>query len=201
MISFSQENLLEEGESILFPVRKHWIVYASDFILHTTGCLFFLLCVYILEIKSSLLGIFSTGGVYLSMVFLMFVLIFWTSFFCAWTLNYFDVWYLTKKHIIAIDQKQLFIRDEAFMEFVRIQDVLFEKNGVLAHLLGFGTLRVQSAGTEQEFTMSNVADIEAVAHRIMALRDEAQGKQTISPLGEMQSSTPIPEQETSQPTI
>ena len=83
------------------------------------------------------------------------------------------MWYVTDRHIIAVNQKQIFEREESFMELNRIQDVFFEKNGLLSTLLNYGKLKVQSAGTEQEFVISDVRDVERVAHRIMELRDTA----------------------------
>jgi len=170
-----QEHLLEEGEEMIEKVRKHWIVYVNDFLLHAFGCFFFITIASFLASRgnSAVNGLFY--GDYGAMILVSFVLLFWTSFFYAWTKNYFDVWYVTNEHIIAINQKDIFERDEAFMELVRIQDVFFEHNGFLATLLGYGQLKVQSAGTEQEFTIENVRDVEGCAHRIMELRDKAQG--------------------------
>jgi uncharacterized membrane protein YdbT with pleckstrin-like domain len=99
------------------------------------------------------------------------VLLSWVSFFASWTTNYFDVWYVTNRHIIAISQKELLNREEAFVEFRRIQDVSFEKEGILQTWLGYGKLKIQSAGTEQEFFLDCVCDVEANAHSIMELRD------------------------------
>ena len=169
-----QENLLEEGEEMIEKVRKHWIVYVYDFLLHLFGCLFFIIIAIFLASKGNFNGLFY--GDYGAMILVSFVLLFWASFFYAWTKSYFDVWYVTDQHIIAINQKDIFARDEAFMELVRIQDVFFEKNGFLQTLLGYGQLKVQSAGTDQEFVIENVRDVEGCAHRIMELRDEVQGK-------------------------
>ncbi|MEI6810785.1 MAG: PH domain-containing protein [Candidatus Nomurabacteria bacterium] len=169
-----QENLLDEGEEIIEKIRKHWVVYVSDFFLHTFGCLFFITIANFLASKGNVNGLFY--GDYGAMILVSFVLLFWTSFFFAWTKNYFDVWYVTDQHVIAVNQKDIFDRDEAFMELVRIQDVFFEQNTFLATFLGYGKLRVQSAGTEQEFIIEDVCDVEGCAHRIMELRDKAQGK-------------------------
>lgn len=177
MIDFTQEHLLEEGEFMREEVRKHWVVYLSDFFLHAFGCLIFTISAYILASRGSFGGMFSYETKYGAMILIVFVLIFWTSFFYAWTKDYFDVWYVTNKHIIAINQKDIFNREEVFMELSRIQDVFFEKDGAVATLLGYGKLKVQSAGTEQDFVMDDVMDVEAVAHRIMALRDKVQHKE------------------------
>jgi uncharacterized membrane protein YdbT with pleckstrin-like domain len=131
---------------------------------------------HFLASRSAVLGTVWAG--YAGMILVMFVIVFWVSFFYAWTKDYFDVWYVTDRHIIAIDQKQIFDRDEAFMELSRIQDVSFEKSSFLATFLDYGNLKVQSAGVEQEFIMKDVHDVEAVAHRIMELRDKAKGIST-----------------------
>lgn len=175
-MTFEKEHLLEEGEIMVDAIRKHWIVYARDFLLHAFGCLIFIISAYYLASRGSFGGIYVTETSYGAMILVMFVLIFWTSFFYAWTKDYFDVWYVTNEHIIAVNQKEIFTRDEAFMELERIQDVFFEKDGLLSTVLDYGRLKVQSAGTDQEFIMEDVRDVESVAHRIMDMRDEAQGK-------------------------
>jgi uncharacterized membrane protein YdbT with pleckstrin-like domain len=171
-----QDQLLENGEVMLEKVRKHWIVYAEDAFYHTFGCLLFMVAASYLTSKGVLSFIDADSSAYLGMVLVMFVIIFWCSFFYAWTKNYFDVWYVTDRHIIAVNQKEMFEREEAFMELTRIQDVVFDKNGILATWLGYGKLRVQTAGEDQEFIIENVHNVEAVAHRVMELRDEAQKK-------------------------
>lgn len=167
---------------MLQKIRKHWIVYVSDFCLHLFGCIIFIIAASYLSSKG-VLSFNSDGAAYGSMILAMFVLVFWASFFFTWTKNYFDVWYVTDKHIIAVNQKDMFEREEAFMELTRIQDVFFEKNGILATFLGYGKLKVQSAGTEPEFIIEDVRDVETVAHKIMELRDTAQKKNTVTGVG------------------
>lgn len=175
-----QDQLLEEGEIMLEGIRKHWIVYAGDFVSHLVGCCLFILFALYLTKTGALSFIDKDASAYIGMILVMFVIIFWTSFFYAWTKNYFDVWYVTDRHIIAINQKQMFEREESFMELIRIQDVLFEKNSFLATWFGYGKLKVQSAGEDQEFVIENIHDVEAVAHRIMELRDKVQGKSNVA---------------------
>lgn len=173
-----QDQLLEEGEVMIEGIRKHWIVYVQDFFYHTFGCLLFMILASYLTNRGTLSFIDSNANAnaYAGMILVMFIIIFWTSFFYAWTKNYFDVWYVTDRHIIAVNQKEMFEREEAFMELTRIQDVLFEKNSFLSTWLGYGKLKVQTAGKEQEFIIDDINDVEAVAHRIMELRDRVQGK-------------------------
>ncbi len=166
------EQLLEEGEVMLEKVRKHWMVYVEDFVFHLFACFIFLITANYFTVSGSLSFIDVNIDSYIGMLLVMFVIIFWTSFFYAWTKDYFDAWYVTDRHIIAVNQKQIFEREEAFMQLNRIQDVSFEKSGFIATFFGYGKLKVQSAGTEQEFIMENVNDVEVVARMLMDLRDK-----------------------------
>lgn len=168
-----QDTLLENGEVKLEKVRKHWIMYVEDFFYHSFGCIFFMVLASYLSSKGVLSFIDADSRAYLGMILIMFVIIFWTSFFYTWTKNYFDVWYISNRHIIAVNQKEMFEREEAFMELIRIQDVLFEKNGIIATWFGYGKLKIQTAGEDQSFVLEHVADVEVVAHKIMELRNEA----------------------------
>jgi hypothetical protein len=175
-MTFEQENLLEDGEEMIEKIRKHWIIYVYDFLVHLFGCLIFIFAAIYLSLNTKLQTVNAMYSNYGAMILVSFVILFWLSFFYAWTKNYFDVWYVTDQHIIAVNQNDLFNRDEAFMELTRIQDVFFERGNFLQTLLDYGELKVQSAGTEQEFIIENVRDVEGCAHRIMELRDKAQGR-------------------------
>lgn len=166
-----QSTLLEEGEMMIEKVRKHWMVYVEDFVMHIAASILFLIAAVYLSSQGALPFISAGDKAHTSMVLVIFVLLFWVSFFYFWTKNYLDVWYVTDKHIIAVNQKQMFEREEAFMELIKIQDVSFEKNGFIATFFGYGRLKVQTAGSEQEFIIEDVFGVESVAHRIMTLRD------------------------------
>lgn len=160
------QDFLQEGEEVLAEVRKHVIVYLEDVIAHFFAITVFGGIAIVLAHKGSY-------GAYSAMVLTFVVVLFWISYFYAWTRNYFDVWYITNKHIIAINQKDILHREQVSIEYERIQDVFFEKNGLLSTYFGYGRIRVQSAGTEQELIMDTVADVEEVVKKIIELRDVA----------------------------
>lgn len=174
-----QEDILENGETILLEVRKHWVIYAYDFLVHLIGGAFFLFLARVLEKKEILGGIFDVEAKLGAAVLAGFALIVWTSFFYVWTKNYFDVWYITDRHLIAVNQKQLFDREEAFAPFSRIQDISFEKRGIIGTFFGYGNIKVQTAGTENEFSMERAASVDAIARKIIELRDDARNEPVV----------------------
>ncbi|MEN9881215.1 MAG: hypothetical protein RLZZ308_398 [Candidatus Parcubacteria bacterium] len=157
-------SFLQADEVVVEKVRKSLIVYIEDVIAHLVGCSVF-------SIAAVISSRYGDYGAYIAMILTAIVLLFFVSFFYAWTREYFDVWYVTNKHIVAINQKDILHREQVSLEYSRIQDVFFEKNGFLQTFFGFGTLRIQSAGTEQEMVMTGVAHVEMVAKRLIELRD------------------------------
>ncbi len=171
---------LKDGEEIVAVARKHWIVYVKQALLHLYGCAVCIaLAVFLISRKGSTVTPVE-GITPVALILIAFVILFWSSFFYFWTKNYFDVWYITTSHIVAVNQKNIFEREESFMELTKIQDVSFEKEGIIATYFGYGKLQVQTAGSIQEFAIDYISNVETVAHRIMDLRDNAQGKNNIS---------------------
>lgn len=160
-----EETYTMQEEEILHRIKKHLLVYCEDFFIHGFAGWTIVACLYFLNDTTGIIG--NT----LSLILLMCWLIFVTSFFYAWTKDYFDKWDITSIHIIAINQKSLLEREVSYMEYSRIQDVHFEKNGLLENFFGYGTLRIQTAGSEQEFIINGVADVEEAAKRIIEMRD------------------------------
>lgn len=74
-----------------------------------------------------------------------------------WMDYYLDMWIITNERIIDIEQHGLFNREISEIPLHRVQDVTIQVRGIIETLLGFGTIRIQTAG-EREF------DIRFVPH-------------------------------------
>ncbi len=167
---------LDSDEHVILEVRKHWIVFAGQaFGLLLTG-LFPIIFFALLRIFTP--GVFNFGiPGNSSALFLFFyslwLLAIWISFFVNWTKYYLDVWYVTEKRIIVVDQKRLFVRDISNVRFDKIQDITIDVDGFLPTLLGFGTVRVQTAGPDNsDLIMTVVHDPENVRQVIFAKHNE-----------------------------
>lgn len=159
-------NAIYKGEEIEIVVRKHWIVYVGSFVGHAAVLL---VAFFILTHKSPTL-LNATAFVHSFMLFI------WTSLFLSFTLQYFDRWYVTKISIYACDQKFVFNREEAVLSLRAIQDVSFEKQGLLAYIFDIGTLKVQNAAEDKEFIIDSVGQVSLVVETINTLKRAAQEK-------------------------
>ena len=157
MQTLTQRIHLEEGEEIIKVMRKHWFILLTK----TIGpviLLFLPLVVYVavglasdvfVDILASVepvehvlaLSIFATS---------FWTLLMWVGIWNGWTDYYLDMWTITNRRVIAIDQRGLFKRHIASFRYERLQDVDIEINGIIATFLDFGTLEAATAGHDDD---------------------------------------------------
>lgn len=156
---------LDKDEKILFEIRRSWFVLFSE----TVGLLFATLIpiVLISILEATNIVVFSGNKeILLTIILLSWIFIIWNIIFIVWTNYYLDIFIVTNKHVIDIEQKSLFVREVAVVNLRNIQDVTSEVNGLLATIIGFGDLRVQSSGERREFVIETVTNPDLIRSKI-----------------------------------
>lgn len=128
---------------MLIMVRKHWFLLLRDTIgtvlaglIPVFGAVIFV-------------GIFPTLAAYAPLIVFgacVWVALAWVALATIWTHYYLDMWVVTDKRIIFIEQVRLFSREITTLRIERIQDATVTYKNFIETLLDFGTLRIQSAG-------------------------------------------------------
>lgn len=77
---------------------------------------------------------------------------------------------VTDRSLIQILQKTLFIRKVSRLSMSNVEDVNEEQRGIIASLFNYGTLTVQTAGTEDNFVFTLCPNPAALADRIIEAR-------------------------------
>jgi hypothetical protein len=67
-----------------------------------------------------------------------------------------DVWIITSKKIIDVEQHSLFRREISIMNLEKIQDITFEIRGFIPTLFNYGDIKVQTAGAVGSFLIRGV---------------------------------------------
>jgi len=134
---------LNPGEHLVGVMRKHWFVL---FVSIMPYLILFVLPFVVLAF------IPSAGMSTVQIAVIIFFVTLWMLgllmvIFTIWTTYYLDLWILTNQRIIDIEQFSLFNREIKTLMMKTVQDVQIDVLGVFQTLLGFGTLRVQTAGT------------------------------------------------------
>ncbi len=168
---------LDQDEHVILEVRKHWIVFVG----HAIGLLFsafipfivWMLCtIFIPQIRHIIPSYINTSALFL-FSYSLWLLMLWISFFVDWTKYYLDVWYVTERRIIAIQQKRIFDREISNLRFEKIQDVTIDVHGFIPTLLNFGNVKVQTASEDsQEFMMDTVSNPDEVRRVIFSQQNE-----------------------------
>ncbi len=143
------------GEEIIFHLRRHWSIFARIFIAAAILALIPPAGYYFLGQKLGW-GINETAralGLVLGSGYYLFLLVFTLT---LWTNTYLDIWTVSTHRIINREQNTLFSRVVSELNLKRIQDVSVEQTGILATLLHYGDIYIQTAGTKTRFIFKEV---------------------------------------------
>jgi uncharacterized membrane protein YdbT with pleckstrin-like domain len=77
---------------------------------------------------------------------------------------------VTDKSLVQVVQKTLFIRKVSRLSMSNVEDVNEEQRGILASIFNYGTLTVQTAGTEDNFIFTLCPNPAGLADRIIEAR-------------------------------
>jgi hypothetical protein len=169
---------LEVGEEVLTVVRKHWLILASELFGVVMAALIpIILLVGFLEADS----VYSLSALNMESKTpqLTFVITAWLLFstlagFVIWTHYYLDLWVITDRRIIAVEQIGFFNRSVAIFRLERLQDIEFSIHGLIQTFFNFGTISAQTAGhNEANFKstgMPNPDQLQATIQKAMDAR-------------------------------
>lgn len=154
---------LDKNEHIESIIRKHWFILLRD----TVGLVIIFIIplivyYYFSGTQISLSSAFNFSLETIDPTILLFAtaawsLIIWAKLAGVWTDYYLDAWVITEKRIIDIEQRGLFHRQTSVIRMERIQDITIETKGIIATLLNFGDIHVQSAGETREFVIRGIS--------------------------------------------
>lgn len=162
-----------ENEDIKLIIRRHWacILGLMTFviIMAILPIIFYFILRSYINLAAGFFNIFVIGlGIYY-----MFVV---TLFFIGWLDYYLDLAIITNERIVDIDQESLFNRRVSELHFSKVQDATGSVAGVMATMLDFGNVTIQTAGTTEEFILDKIPHPYKVAKLIIDLQQTCLNK-------------------------
>ena len=159
---------MQGEEREVLKIRKHW------FILLREG-----LSTLILTILPFLAASFTAGtGIAPALFFTSALWVFLSSLWLllcvmllstVWTNFILDIWLVSSYRIVRVEQIRLFNREVESLQLERVQDISIETHGIIATLLDFGTIKVETAGAEKtNFVFGGISHPEKVKTQILA---------------------------------
>lgn len=165
---------LEPDERILRIVRKHWFILFSQIVGISVAGIFFFIFIGILPSLLSASPAFASihiTGSFISFLSGVWLLIFTITLMGVWTDYYLDMWIITNKRIISIDQQGFFRRSVSSFRFERLQDITVNIKGFIETMLDFGRITADTAGHDP-FTINGIPNPRGVKSLILENADQ-----------------------------
>lgn len=169
---------MEPGEEVLKVVRKHWFIIVAELFGTFLMLLLPFIILFVLALFPTPLEQLSVNlGDYTALI--TFAVAAWSVLtlmvgFATWTHYYLDLWIITDRRIILVDQVHFFNRNVSIFRLERLQDIEFYVKGIIPTLLNFGTIRAQTASAfESNFRTDGLPDprgLQAVIQKAMDRR-------------------------------
>ncbi len=165
---------MEESEKILAVVRKHWFVivielFFSFFMIIFPFFLFFLFQIINSKVTEPI--VLDSLSPALTYFFLIWLLLSVLTAYTIWTHYFLDLWVITDRRIIVIDQIHFFNRKVSSFRLERLQDIKVTIKGIIPTLLNFGTITAQTASSaESNFSskgLPNPRELQAMIQKAM----------------------------------
>jgi hypothetical protein len=155
--SFLFRKHLEEDETLIRVVHKHWLLGFKALFWPT---LLFLFCVWLLSVVQ------TRGMVTVTSVFGVVIGVWWLRNFFDY---YLDAWIITDQGIIDIAWFGWFHRQSTRVLYSDLQGISYEIQGVMGTLLRYGTVSVEKISTGAAVSLDHVSNPKKV--EILILRN------------------------------
>lgn len=171
MIRFHLPNA-EKGEKIIMLLRRHWFIMFARILFWMIAAVLPIIFYFIFV---DVFGNFLTAEI-IYPIFILFVVIYylyiWLFAFSSFVDYYLDIWIVTNKRIINIEQKGLFYRQVSEQRLFRIQDVTSDLEGFFSTVINYGNVTVQTAGAQQKFMFKQVPNPRGVTKKIIQMVEQ-----------------------------
>ena len=143
---------MQPDEAVILKFRKHWFILFQA----TVGT------IIVSAIPFVIFGVFKNIGVIppdviapaaVTFASALWFLLIWLSLAVIWTNYYLDLWIVTDRRIMNIEQVTLFNREVTTWRMERVQEVTITQRNFIETFLDFGTIEVETAGPSDEFAI------------------------------------------------
>jgi len=169
----------EEGEQIVKIVRRHYLVIipmAISLVLAALAPLlfYFFITSGFIPFGANLIQIIENLFIKWKVFgYSVWLLLLWVVFFIEWTDYYLDLWLITDKRIIDVEQKGFFHREITSFRYEQIQDITVETKGFIETFFKFGTLQIQTAGHGRDIIIRDAHYPEEARSLILRLSEKS----------------------------
>jgi len=156
-------------EKVFLLIRKHWFNYIPFAIFGTLMILPIIAYFVIINYFSiSLDPFYNVLIIVLGSIYLLSILAVQLYGFVSY---YLDVYIVTDRRIVDIDQNGFFKREISELHLHQVQDVSAKVEGIFGTLLHFGDVHIQTAGERENFIFNSIPHPYSIAKQIVNLHE------------------------------
>lgn len=163
---------LEENERVLLVLHRHWFVLVREL---SAVILMIFAGIMAFSFKSMWYVFVAASALNHLAAFLLslYALLILVLVFAIWINYRLDVWIITTKRVIDVEQRGLFNREISEFLVANIQDITTEVPTMIMTLLDFGNMTIQTAG-QKNFVVREIPHLEEAKRIIMECSRGAQ---------------------------
>jgi hypothetical protein len=128
-----------------------------------------LILFFLLEFGVDVLDLSSNTKRWVTLIFMLYLELIMLMTYIRWLEDELDIIIVTNERIISIDQVSFLHRTISETELSQVQDVKHVSRGLLANVMGYGSLEVQTAAQKIVFEIKQVQKPYEMARCIMDL--------------------------------
>lgn len=156
---------LKEGESVQMAIRRHWIVYV-----------FVALYAFVWVIISLITFWFLWMNFFITLLNILFWMFFSIFLYIQWLNHELDLYIVTNNRVIWVEQISWMNRVTREYNLWQVQEVSSKTKGIFANIFNYGTLSIQTAGTnthnlDMDFCPDSIWEARRVLNIVDAYRD------------------------------
>ena len=143
---------LEADEVVIKTVRKHWFIICIELgiiILFGLVPVFGFMAILALPSDSVIVALFQAQTGLIVFGLAAWLLMSTMAAATSWTGYYLDLWVITDRRIIVVEQIYYFNRKVSNFRLERLQDIKVSISGLIPTLLNYGTIRAQTASASE----------------------------------------------------
>jgi hypothetical protein len=161
---------LQPGEEAVLVVHRHWFFLAVPLLLALLALVIPL--VVVLEVIRRT-DAPSTVDMVLTVAAAVYAAVVAVRAYFVWYAWMHDLWVITNQRLVDGQKRHWFHEEVSTADLQHVQDVALDRHGVLATVLGFGDLRVQTASEVADFTLRKIPRPQKVLAVLDRTRDAA----------------------------
>lgn len=146
---------LEKDERIITEVRAHRFFLIID-ALYTFAAIIGPLLILVFISLVPALDPMTRFLLSLWPLYPVYVLLVWSQFMISLTFYFMRYLVITNQRIIEVEQKGFFDREVSAFRLENIQDITVDIRGIIASVLDFGDILIQTASKDRDFMIDRV---------------------------------------------